>query len=123
MHYSDPLVPHLHHRGERAGIAKTSPQTPELLKVGRRVRWFEEPERALADPIQFLTHVMVFGTVEDLKALRGIVGQDEYREVLEQDPPGIFDIRGLLEFGLRPPPGAPPLPVRAGFPPVHPCKG
>jgi hypothetical protein len=27
----------------------------------RRVRWFEEPERALADPIQFPTHVMVFG--------------------------------------------------------------
>jgi hypothetical protein len=98
MHYSDQLAPHLHRRGERAGIAKTLPETPQPAMVVRRVRWFEEPERALADPIQFLTHVMVFGTVEDLKALRGIVGQDEYREVLEHDPPGIFDIRGLTEF-------------------------
>ena len=50
-------------------------------------------QRALADPIQFLAHVMVFGTVEDLNALRGIVSKDEYREVLEHAPPGIFDAR------------------------------
>ena len=68
---------------------KALPATPELLRVARRVIWFEEPERALADPIQFLAHVMVFGTIEDLKALRGIVGKDEYREVLERAPPGI----------------------------------
>ena len=63
------------------------------LRVARRVIWFEEPERALADPIQFLAHVMVFDTVEDLKALQGIVGKDEYRQVPEQAPPGIFDAR------------------------------
>ena len=55
--------------------------------------WFEEPERALADPVQFLAHVMVFGTVEDLKALRGIVTKDDYREVLEHAPTGVFDVR------------------------------
>ena len=44
--------------------------TPELLRVARRVMWFEEPERTLADPMQFLVHVMVFGGVEDLKAVR-----------------------------------------------------
>jgi hypothetical protein len=48
--------------------------TPELLRVARPVMWFEEPERAFADRAQFLAHVMVFGGVEDLKALRGIVG-------------------------------------------------
>jgi hypothetical protein len=46
------------------------PATPELLHVARRVVWFEKPERALADPVQFLAHVMVFGTVKDLTALR-----------------------------------------------------
>jgi hypothetical protein len=95
---------------------KTLPKTPELLRVARRVIWFEEPERALADPIQFLAHVMVFGTAEDLRALRGIVGKDEYREVLEQAPPGIFDARSWaywnLVCGRR---LAPPLPVRAGL--------
>jgi hypothetical protein len=48
---------------------KKLPATPELLRVARRVVWFEEPSRALDDPLQFLAHVMVFGTVEDLRAL------------------------------------------------------
>jgi hypothetical protein len=89
------------------------PITSELLRVAQRVIWFEEPERALADPVQFLAHVMVFGTVEDLKALQGIVGKDEYREVLEQAPPGIFDARSRAYWNLvcdrR---LAPPLPMR-----------
>jgi hypothetical protein len=92
---------------------KALPKTPELLQVARRVIWFEEPEQALADPLQFLTHVMVFGTPEDLRALRGIVGKDDYREVLEHPPPGVFDPRSWAYWNLvcdrRP---APPLPVR-----------
>jgi hypothetical protein len=43
--------------------------------------------------VQFLAHVMVFGGIEDLRALRGIVGKREFREVLEHAPPGIFDAR------------------------------
>jgi hypothetical protein len=101
---------------------KAVPITPELLKVARRVVWFEEPARALADPLQFLAYVMVFGTVEDLAALRGIVGKDDYREVLEHAPPGIFDARSWAYWNLvcdrRP---APPLPVRAGLLPVSPA--
>jgi hypothetical protein len=98
--------------------------TPELLRVAGRVIWFEEPERAVADPVQLLAHVMVFGTVEDLKALRGIVGQDEYREVLEQAPPGIFDARSWVYWNLvcgRKP--APPLPLRTGLLPLPPRQG
>ncbi|MBF0530571.1 MAG: hypothetical protein HQK55_15150, partial [Deltaproteobacteria bacterium] len=70
---------------------KALPATPALLKVARRVVWFKEPEEALADPVHFLSHVMTYGTVEDLKALEGIVGKAEFREVLENAPPGIFD--------------------------------
>jgi hypothetical protein len=94
--------------------------TPELLAVARRVMWFEEPERALAEPVQFLAHVMVFGGVEDLKSLREIVGKDEYREVLEHAPPGIFDARSWAYWNLvcdRDP--IPPLPVRI-LPPTRP---
>jgi len=100
---------------------KAFPTSPELLRVARRVIWFEEPERALADPLQFLAHVMVFGSVEDLKALQGIVGKDGYREVLDQAPPGIFDARSWSYWNLvcgRQP--VPPLPVRAGLQPIRP---
>ena len=93
---------------------KALPKIPELLQVARRVIWFEEPECALADPLQFLAHVMVFGTPEDLRALRSIVGKDDYCEVLEHAPPGVFDPRSWaywnLLCGRRP---APPLPVRS----------
>jgi hypothetical protein len=95
---------------------KPLPATPELLRVARRVVWFEEAARALADPVQFLAHVMVFGTVEDLRALRGVVGKDDYREVLEHAPPGVFDPRSWAYWNLvcgRHP--APPLPVRAAL--------
>lgn len=74
--------------------------TPELLRVARRVMWFEEPERALADPLQFLVHVMVFGGVEDFKALREIVSKDDYRDVLEHAPPGVFDVRSWAYWNL-----------------------
>ena len=92
---------------------KSLPMTPEILNVARRVVWFREPEEELADPVHFLAHVMSIGTVDDLKALQGIVGKDEYREVLEKAPPGIFDARSWaywnLKIGRYP---APPLPAR-----------
>ena len=101
---------------------KALPATSALLRVAQRVIWFEGPEQALADPVHFLAHVMVFGTVEDLTALRGIVGKAEYREVLEHAPPGIFDARSWAYWNLvcdrRP---APPLPVRAGLYPLRPA--
>lgn len=92
---------------------KQLPASPELLRVARRVVWFEEPARALADPIRFLAQVMVFGAVEDLIALEGVIGRADYRDVLDHAPPGIFDARSWAYWNLvcgRWPP--PPLPVR-----------
>lgn len=90
------------------------PQTPELLRVARRVVWFKRPEEALADPAHFLAHVMTYGTCEDLEALRGTIGDEELLEALDNAPPGVFDPRSWtywnLRFGRAP---APPLPRRA----------
>jgi hypothetical protein len=33
---------------------KSLPVTPQLLAVARRVIWFQEPEQALPEPVQFL---------------------------------------------------------------------
>ncbi len=100
---------------------KPLPRTPELLKVARRVVWFKEPEEALADPLHFLAHVMTYGTVEDLKAVRGIIGEDDFCEVLDNPPPGIFDKRSWaywnLKCGRQP---TPLLPVRRGLQPEEP---
>jgi hypothetical protein len=94
---------------------KPLPPTPELLNVARRVVWFKDPKESLADPVHFLAHVMTYGTVEDLAALKGVVGPDELCRVLENAPPGVFDARSWaywnLKCGRRP---MPPLPTRAG---------
>jgi hypothetical protein len=100
---------------------KPLPETPELLAVAERVVWFKKPADALADPVHFLTHVMTYGTPEDLRALQGMVKLNDYREALEQAPPGIFDARSWsywnLKCGIAP---APPLPVRRALQPLRP---
>ena len=100
---------------------KPLPLTPALLIVAQRVVWFKEPVEALVDPVHFLAHVMTYGTVEDLRVLQGIIGLDEFQEVLDHAPPGIFDARSWAYWNLkcgRAP--TPPLPMRRGLQPVHP---
>jgi hypothetical protein len=95
---------------------KALPKTPALLAVAERVVWYKPPSEALDDPVHFLAHVMTYGTPEDLRALIGVVGPDEFRETLENAPPGIFDPRSWAYWNLkcgRTP--APPLPVRRGL--------
>jgi len=67
---------------------KALPLTPELLRVARRVVWFEEPETALSDPVRFLAHVMVFGTIQDLTALGGVVFKDDFARCWSTPHPG-----------------------------------
>ncbi|HEY7392752.1 MAG TPA: hypothetical protein VH640_29805 [Bryobacteraceae bacterium] len=100
---------------------KPLPHTPALLAVAKRVVWFKPPAEALADPVHFLAHVMTYGTVEDLRALKDVVGPSEFRETLDKAPPGVFDARSWaywnLKCGREP---APPLPVRRSLEPVRP---
>ena len=53
----------------------------------------------------FLTHVIAYGTVEDLAAIEDIIGGDDFGEVLNNTPPGIFDKRsgftGTINGGRR----------------------
>ena len=93
---------------------KAFPPTPELVAVAKRVMWYKAPLDSLAEPVRFLAHVMTFGTVEDLRAIEGFVGETEFRETLAQAPPGIFDPRSWAYWNLKC--GSfpiPPLPVRS----------
>lgn len=95
---------------------KALPATPALLAVAERVVWFKAPTEALAEPIHFLAQVMTYGTLEDLLTLQGLVSMEDFREVLDHAPPGIFDPRSWAYWHLkckRLP--VPPLPVRQGI--------
>lgn len=90
---------------------KPLPLNPDLLKVAPNVIWFESPERALADPVRFLSYLMTYGTAEEVVVVMRYVGLEGFREALEHAPPGIFDERSWnywhLMTGRHPPPTMP----------------
>ena len=43
----------------------TPPYPPELIRVARKVVWYDRPEDTLADLPTFLVHVMVYGSTAD----------------------------------------------------------
>jgi hypothetical protein len=92
---------------------KPLPHNADLLKLAPRVLWFEPPERALADPVRFLTYVMTYGTLEELAVIRRYVPMEGFREALEHAPPGIMDERSWAYWNVmtgRYP--VPPMPRR-----------
>ena len=95
---------------------KPLPHTPELLNVARRVVWFKEPAEALTDRHHFLAHVMTYGVIADLQAISAAIDLADFREALDNAPPGIFDARSWTYWNLmcgRTP--APPMPTRQGL--------
>jgi hypothetical protein len=92
---------------------KPLPQNADLLAIAPRVIWFEEPEKALADPIRFLAYVMTYGTPDIIAVVSRYVDDDGFREAIEHAPPGILDERSWSYWnamiGKYP---APPMPRR-----------
>jgi hypothetical protein len=92
---------------------KPLPYNTDLLSVAPRVIWFEPPEEALANPIRFLAYLMTYGTLDDIKVVRRYLDLNDFREALEQAPPGIIDQRSWAYWntvtGRYP---VPPMPRR-----------
>ena len=92
---------------------KPLPNNADLLKVAPRVIWFESAEAALADSVRFLTYLMAYGTVEEIRVVRRYVSLNDFREALEHASPGIMDERSWsywnTKFGRYP---VPPMPQR-----------
>jgi hypothetical protein len=55
---------------------------------------------------------MMYGTIEDLRALEGFVGRSDFEETLEHPPPGVFDPRSWAYWSLKCGRAPAPLPVR-----------
>jgi hypothetical protein len=90
------------------------PVNPQTLALASNVIWFEEPERALADPVRFMAYAMTYALPEDMRAIRKYVSDDDFRAALDRAPPGIIDPRSWAywnsKMGRYP---APPLPTRS----------
>jgi len=90
----------------------TPPFPPELIRVARKVVWYDRPEDTLADLPTFLAHVMVYGSPADVALVEGFVPAEEFRRVLENAPAGLFTIDRWQSWHERFGMPVPPLPRR-----------
>jgi hypothetical protein len=72
---------------------KPLPSNSELRGVAERTVWYKPPAEAVADALNFVAHVLTYGTQEDVKTLRQYLDLDDIREALDHAPPGVFDER------------------------------
>ncbi len=79
---------------------KPLPFSPDILAVAPNVIWFESAERALADPIRFLAYLMIYGTPQDIAVVRRYATDDDFREAIEDAPPGIMDARSWAYWNI-----------------------
>ena len=88
------------------------PYPGELIRVARKVVWYDKPEETLADLPNFLAHLMVYGSPEDVAVVEHFVPTQEFRRILENAPAGIFTTESWRcwheRFGMP----VPPLPRR-----------
>lgn len=89
------------------------PYPTELLRVARKVVWYDAAERTLEDIPTFLAHLMVYGSLADVKLVEKYISLEEFRKALGEAPAGIFTqdawIRWHRQLGIEP---IPPLPRR-----------
>lgn len=91
----------------------TASRDAELRAVARKVVWFKPPEETLRDTVFFLNHVMTFGDVDDVVAMRRHFGDEALRDALRRAHPGVFDARSWAYWhAVLCGTPAPPLPTR-----------
>ena len=66
------------------------PYAADLLRVARKVVWFDDPDQTLADLPAFLAHVTIYGSAADVATVERYVPSEEFRRVLENAPAGRF---------------------------------
>jgi hypothetical protein len=85
---------------------------PGLIPVAKRVFWWGNPEEWLDDVLRFTAQVMTFGDWDDIALTLRLLGDSVFQQVLQNPPPGVFDIKSwsFWHHHYRKP--VPALPVR-----------
>ena len=90
----------------------TAPYPVELLRVAKKVAWYDSAEETLADLPNFLAQVMVYGSASDEETVERFVPPDEFRRVLLAPPAGVFTEESWRRWHERFGMPVPPLPRR-----------
>jgi hypothetical protein len=89
-----------------------APYPEDLVRVAKKVVWYDRPEEALADLTTFLAHLMVYGSPADVAVVEKHVPQTEFRQALEHAPAGVFSVEAWKRWHDRFGMPVPPLPRR-----------
>ena len=84
----------------------------DLRDIAAKYVWWQPPDVTLARPRHFLCQVMTLGTAEDVREVRGALGDAAFVDALDHAPAGVMDPKSWnfwhLFFHLP----VPPLPAR-----------
>ncbi|HVA85423.1 MAG TPA: hypothetical protein VNF73_03780 [Candidatus Saccharimonadales bacterium] len=88
------------------------PGHARLLKIARKVAWWDAPERTLERPLIFVARVLAHGSAEDIADVEVQYGPGAMREAIRRAPASLLDdrARNYWELVLRMPHEAPPPP-------------
>jgi hypothetical protein len=84
----------------------------ELLPVARRVFWWGSPAEWLDMPLRFVAQVMTYGDWDDVRSTLDLLGGGAFIQVLDNPPPGVFDVKSWTFWNLYCDRAVPPMPVR-----------
>jgi len=71
-----------------------------LQEIAKRVNWYTDPERLLADVDLFLSQVMARGSTKDVIAVQQRYSHDALRKAYLCAPRGLFTRRAWAYWGL-----------------------
>jgi len=89
-----------------------APYPVELLRIAKKVAWYDIPEETLADLPAFLAQVMVYGSAADVETVERFVPVEEFQKVLQSAPAGVFTEEAWRRWHERFGMPVPPLPRR-----------
>jgi len=89
-----------------------APYPAELLRVAKKVAWYDSPDETLADLPTFLAQVMTYGSAADVETVERFVPAEEFRSVLQNAPAGVFTEEAWQRWHERFAMPVPPLPRR-----------
>lgn len=84
----------------------------KLLPIAQRVFWWDDRAAWLDLPVRFVAQVMMFGSDEDKATVAELLGEDAFREVLQNPPPGVFNVETWSAWHQRFKLPVRPLPTR-----------
>lgn len=72
----------------------------DLIRIARRINWFEPPEKVVFDVDRFLVYFMQYCLDSDISVMRRYFTDQQFRHALNNRPQGILDDRSAAYWNL-----------------------